>query len=65
MSYYDLPKIRKRTKPPTALTRMTKETAERKFSEKVYLAEDLKRQLKKCERDITKYYLTMTKKDAE
>lgn len=60
MTFYDLPKVKipKKVEP---LKRMTKETAERKFAEKCYQKRDLQRQLKKCERDITKYYLTMTK----
>lgn len=62
MSFYDLPKVRKQAKQPTALTRMSKETAELKFAEKCWLKRDLQRQLKKCERDLMKYYLTMNKK---
>lgn len=61
MAFTELPKVKKRAKRPEALKRMSKETAERKFAEKVNLAVSLKKQLKKCERDITKYYLTMTK----
>lgn len=62
MSFYDLPKVRKQAKQPTALTRMTKETAERKFAEKCCEKRYLQKKLKKVERDLTKYYLTMTKK---
>lgn len=62
MSFYDLPKVKKQAKPPTPLTRMTKETAEQKFAEKCSEKRDLQRKLKKVERDLTKYYLTMTKK---
>lgn len=61
MSFYDLPKVRKQAKQPTALVGMSKETAERKFIEKILLKKRLHKQLKKCERDLTKYYLTMTK----
>ena len=56
-------KVRKQAKPPTALIGMTKETAERKFIEKIILKKQLHKQLKKCERDLTKYWLTMNKKD--
>lgn len=61
MSFYDLPKVRisKKVEP---LKEMTKEIAERKFAEKCYEKRDLQKQLKKVERDLTKYYLTMTKK---
>lgn len=61
MTFRDFPQVKKQAKPPVALTGMSKETAERKFYEKMALAIKLKKELKKCERDITKYYLTMTK----
>lgn len=40
---------------------MTKETAERKFVEKCNLELELKKQLRKCDRDMMKYFLNMTK----
>lgn len=60
MSFYDLPKVRIR-KPQTPLKRMRKTTAERKFAEKCNLKRQLQKQLKKCDQDSMKYYLTMTK----
>lgn len=61
MSFKDFPQVKKQAKPPTALTGMSKEHAATLFSEKTALKKHLIKQLKKCERDITKYYLTMTK----
>jgi len=60
MSFYDLPKV-KITKPIKGLRGMSKPTAERKFAEKYALKKKLQAQLKKCEDDLMKYYLTMTK----
>lgn len=62
MTFYDFLKVRKQAKQPTALKGMSKETAERKFIEKLILEKQLYKQLKKCKRDSTKYWLTMNKK---
>jgi len=50
-----------RIKPPEAIPGMSKKLARKKFNEQCDLKMDLCRQLRKCERDIMKYYLTMTK----
>lgn len=60
MAFNDLPKVRF-TKQPEALRFMTKETAKRKFIEKCNLKRELRKQLAKCEKDLTKYFLTMRK----
>lgn len=61
MAFWDFPKPHKLAKQPTALISMSKEVAERRFAEKCALKRNLQKQLRKCERDLTKYYLTMTK----
>lgn len=61
MAFKDFSKVKIR-KQPTALNGMSKETAYRKFVEKCALKKELRKQMKKCEDDLMKYYLTMTKK---
>lgn len=65
MALWDLPKVRKQAKQPVALMGMTKATAERKLSEKIMLKKQLYKQLKKYQRDITKYCLTISERKHE
>lgn len=60
MAFYDLPKVRI-PKPIKPLPGMSKQLAKRRFAEKCALKKELRKQLKKCENDLMKYYLTMTK----
>lgn len=60
MTFYDFPQVNipKEQKP---LKGMSKQTAEKRFTEKCGLKRQLLKKLKKCERDLMKYYLTMNK----
>lgn len=61
MSFYDLPKV-KIPKEILPLKGMSKELARKKFAEKCALKKKLRAKLNKCDKDLTKYYLTYSQK---